>query len=236
MNWRSFRRDDQAAYQELRGNLIAIQHGLCGYCEISLRSDSGICDTQVEHIIPQSESEHGKAQALNYDNLIASCRGGTEWSLFGANTHTPDPERYLPPQSDSTSCGQAKRDAYPADFVDPRLLPAFPALFRVNSEGVIEEDENAGAVSGIAVCRVKATAALLGLNVARLQRARRSQWEGLTDALARCIGVPGATERLARQMLLPDSDGNLHKFFTTSRSRLGALGERILEEPPQAWI
>lgn len=236
-NWQSFRQYDRgAAYQELRDNLVATQHGLCGYCEISLRSDSDINDAQVEHIIPQSESEHGEAQVLNYNNLIASCLGGTARSLFGANTRTPDPERYLPPQSDSISCGQAKGNAYHADFVDPRLLPAFPALFRVNSEGVIEVDESASAVSGISVCLVKATATLLGLNVARLQRARRSQWEALTGALARSIGVPGALEQLARKILLPDNDGNLHKFFTTSRSRLGALGERILEEPPQAWI
>ena len=236
-DWKRFYQYDRGlAFQELRDALVATQHGLCGYCEISLRSDRGIDDAQVEHIIPQSADELGMAQALNYENLIADCLGGTQLSLFGPETRFPDPERHLTPQSDSTSCGQAKEDAYSADFVDPRQLPAFPALFRVNSEGVIEVDENACASSGISVCRVKATITLLRLNVVRLQRARSSQWAVLTDALARCMDVPGATERLARQMLLPDNAGKLHKFFTTSRSRLGALGERILTEPPQAWI
>lgn len=236
-DWRRFSRYDRGiAFRELRDALVAAQHGLCGYCEISLRSDRGIDDAQVEHIIPQSAAELGKAQALNYENLIADCLGGTAPLRFGPETRSPDPERHLPPQPDNISCGQAKKDTYSADFVDPRQLPAFPALFRVNSEGVIEVDESACASSGISVCRARATTTLLGLNVVRLQRARSSQWAVLTDALARCMDVPGATERLARQMLLPDSTGKLHKFFTTSRSRLGSLGERILTEPPQAWI
>ena len=236
-DWRRFSQYDRGiAFRELRDALVTAQHGLCGYCEISLRSDRGTEDAQVEHIIPRSKAELGRAQALNYENLIADCLGGVEWSRFGPGARIPDPERHLMPRSDSISCGQAKGGDYSADFVDPRQLPAFPALFRVNSEGVIEVDENACASSGISVCRARATITLLGLNVVRLQRARRSQWAALTDALERCMGVPGATERLARQMLLPDSTGKLHKFFTTSRSRLGARGERILTEPPQAWI
>ncbi len=234
--WESFRRDDPAAYQELRDQLAAIQHGLCGYCEISLRSESNVDDVQVEHIIPQSESEHNATQALNYANLMASCLGGTARLRFGPEVSIVDPERYLSPQSDNISCGQAKADAHSTGFIDPRILPPFPALFRVNSDGIIEADENACASSGISVCRIKATIILLGLNVARLQRARRNRWRVLTAALNHYRNVPGGAERLARRVFLPDSAGNLQKFFTTNRSRFGARGERILAEPPQAWV
>ncbi len=234
--WESFRRDDPAAYQELRDKLVATQHGLCGYCEISLRSENNIDDVQVEHIIPQSESEHDEAQALNYSNLMASCLGGTARLRFGPEASIVDSERYWSPQSDSTSCGQAKRNAYPASFVDPRILPMFPALFRVNLEGLIEADESACESSGISVCRIKATITLLGLNVVRLQGARRSRWRALTEALHRYGSVPGGVERLARRVLLPDGAGNLQKFFTTSRSRFGTRGAGVLAEPPQAWV
>lgn len=235
-DWEGFRRGDRTAFQEFRDKLVATQHGLCGYCEISLHSDGNVDDVQVEHIIPKSGSESGEAQALNYENLIASCLGGTARLRFGPEAHTADPERYLSPQSDSISCGQAKRDDYPSGFIDPRVLPVFPALFRVNSEGVIEANENACASSGISVCLARATIILLGLNVTRLRRARREQWSALTAALHRYRSVPGGAESLARRMLLPDNSGNLHKFFTTSRSRFGVQGERILAEPPQAWV
>ena len=40
----------------------------------------------------------------------------------------------------------------------------------------------------------------------------------------------------AQSELLPDEDGNLHRFFTTSRSYFAPYGERILQQDTGKWV
>ena len=126
-DWGGFRRHDAgASYRKLAEALMDIQHGLCGYCEIDIVEG----DRQVEHVVPQSDPQQGVANALDYANLIACCKGGT--------LHTEDDERRRNPVNRNRSCGEAKGDLVDADFIDPRSLPALPSLLQVNFEGRIE--------------------------------------------------------------------------------------------------
>lgn len=234
-DWERFRQDARDAYWELRDKLVKLQHGICGYCEIRLHSEAGFADLQVEHITPQSNPEYGPAQALNYKNLIASCLGGSGYSLFGPEAQQ-DPARYLPDVSDNLSCGQAKGDWHSPDFVDPRNLPALPSLLRVLPTGIIMADDDACDAAGIAVCRLQKTIAILGLNVERLRIAREQLLLHLHELYDFYGDNLDAMELAAREHLLPDDAGDLPGFFTTARSYFGELAELILAEPPQPWI
>ena len=234
-DWNRFRRNDREAYRELRDTLARLQRGICGYCEIRFRSEAGVDDWQVEHIIPQSDPEHGAAQALNHRNLLASCLGGSARNLFGPEAQH-DPARYLADSSGNVSCGQAKGDSYDPDFVDPRETPALPSLMRVLSTGRIVADDDACADAGVAANRVQKTIAMLGLNVERLRREREKRLLHLHELYDNGRDNPDLMDWAVREELLPDNAGSLVGFFTTARSYFGPLAELILAETPQAWI
>lgn len=198
-----------------------LQHGLCGYCEIDLRDG----DIAVEHVAPKSRYPD---RALDAGNVIACCRGGVsdDPEVKG------DKERSFRPGS---SCGDAKANEFSLEFVDPRDLPAVPSLIRVRRNGWIEADEDACRQAGRDADSVNDTIWLLGLNIERLRRARRSYWRNLNRQMRKYGGDARAQEKWARSRLLPE-DGRLAKFFTTSRSFFGGLAETILAEAPQEWI
>ena len=208
--------------RELVRQLEDLQHGLCGYCEIDLRDG----DREVEYVAPKSRYPD---RALDAGNTIACCRGGVsdDPGVRG------DEERFFWP---GASCGHAKGDGFSPEFVDPRDLPAAPSLTRVRRDGRIEVDEDACRTAGRDADSVNDTIRLLGLNVERLRRARRSYWLTLDEQM-RKYGEDGeARERWARRRLLP-RNGRLLKFFTTNRSFFaGWGGEAVLAEPPQDWI
>ena len=145
-------------------------------------------------------------------------------------------ERFLPPVGENTSCGAKKNDMTTPDFIDPRDLPAFPSLFRVELNGEIRADETGCAQAGVPAESVENTIAFLGLNVSRLRRAREKYLNELDIVANGNLDNPRAVATEARLMLLPNYDGQLPKFFTASRSYFGLLGENILAELPQAWI
>lgn len=176
-NWqdfRDFRRGE--AYLELVERLTNLQHGLCGYCEIDLRTN----DRQVEHVVPQSDPVRGRTCALDVANLVACCSGGTLWYRFGPEG-LDDRERFASPTRLNLSCGQAKGRWTDPMFVDPRTLPVLPLVMRVRFDGRIDADENGCAISRIPVDSVNRTIEVLGLNVSRLRRARERLWQAFND-------------------------------------------------------
>lgn len=219
------------AYQELIGDLVHIQHGLCGYCEIDLKPT----DRQVEHVIPRSTQNAGNEHALDYTNMIACCTGGTSRNLFGPEAYD-DEERFLLPSSYNISCGQAKGDRSEAALLDPRLLPAAPSLMRVQLDGVVVPDATACHQTGFSMDDVRNTIEILGLNVERLRIAREKRWSALSDNWNDYMDDVELLEAAARSELLPDSHGLLPRFFTTNRSYFDFVGELVLTRQPQSWI
>ena len=226
-NWDGFRAHrSRESYRELARALTDRQHGLCGYCEIEIAAGR----RQVEHVVPQSDSEYGAAHALDIENMIACCLGGTR-SDVGDSAH------YLPPTKDNASCGQRKGNDTIPDFVDPRTLPELPSLMHVGPDGRIEVDEDACQKADWAANGVSETIELLGLNVERLRRAREEHWRSLEEAWEDLQGDEDIMREAAREELLPDDDNDrLPQFFTTRRSYFGPLGEEILAEEPRGWI
>ena len=227
-SWQGYRNHPAGLnrYRELIEDLADLQHGLCGYCEIDLREG----DRQVEHVIPVSAPIRGPAHALDAGNLIACCRGGaSDDPAVRRNS-----ERFTPSEA---SCGHAKGDSAAPAFVDPRTLPGLPSLTRVRPDGRIEVDKGACQATGRSANDVEETIRILGLNVQRLQRARRNYWSNLAKQMPkyRSHPNPNAMRDWTHSRLLP-RNGSLPKFFTTNRSYFGELGERILAEEPRDWI
>ena len=77
---------------------------------------------------------------------------------------------------------------------------------------------------------------ILRLNVPRLRRAREDYWANLERMMRDYRQDSNAMRAWARSRLSTQQNGNLHKFFTTSRSYFGELSERILAEQPRDWV
>ena len=227
-SWTHFRNQAGSSYNELRRALVKLQHHLCGYCETYLVDD----DSQVEHVIPRSTSKDGDNYDLDYTNMIAACKGGTAGNYFG-----PDSRQYDPDRVGGTSCGQAKGNTQDELFVDPRNLPVLCSLFRVRSNGNIDADEDACKSAGIPACRVKRTIEILGLNSARLKKARSDRWDYINSIYQDYFEDPQIMTQAAGLELLPNVNGILSRFFTTNRSYFKPFGsETILAEGMVGWV
>lgn len=228
-SWSGFRRlRHQRAYRELRNALLDLQHGLCAYCEASL--DEERC--QIEHVVPRSDPRSGAHRELDVANMVVGCLGGAEAGPPGDVGSEDD----LPlPSSANLSCGQKKGGRVSPDFMDPRAIPAAPALVRVDGSGRIESDAASCRSAGASTEQVTRTVEFLNLNAARLRQERRRRWRSLVRR-ATAARDRRTREAWVRSELLPGRDDRLVGFLSTARSFFGPLGERILAEPPRDWI
>lgn len=235
-DWDIFRNTDRDAFQELRSALVKTQHGLCAYCEIDIH---GMKPIQVEHYLPKSRGTPeapAYARHLNYRNLLACCMGGVapmhphDMSALGANRT----DYMALPFAQSKSCGDAKDDHEPADdLLDPRTLRLADKIFAIDPEGRIFPDEEGCRLASVPVQKVKRTIEILRLDCGRLTYARKKWWETRTivllPLLEKCLEEP----QHLREILGPNQDGWLPRFFSTTRCYLGRLAEAWLAQQPQ---
>ncbi len=66
---------EQLPKSELRENMLRDQHYLCAYCMKRIENDS---HTPIEHWYPLSKDKEG---ALDYDNMLCVCKGGSDTEL-----------------------------------------------------------------------------------------------------------------------------------------------------------
>ena len=226
-SWEGFRSHDGGrAHRGLIPELTDCQHGLCGYCEISLTE----LDHQVEHVVPRSDPVQGPSLALDYRNLIACCKGGTR--------RGSEDSRYREPVRRNRSCGEKKGARMIPTFLEPRNLPALPSLLRVFDDGRIEADSAACTSMGVSPEDVNRTIEMVNLNARRLREARERHWRALNDewgAWTERLADGDHLHEAARRELLPDR-GRLPQFFTTARSYFGPVAERVLREAPREWL
>ena len=102
--------------------------------------------------------------------------------------------------------------------------------------GEIIADEEACASFGVDTGRISRTIDTLGLNVERLRLAREKRWRALSENWHQHYNDPEIMTEAARMELLPETNGKLQRFFTTSRSYFAPLGEYILSQSLQEWI
>lgn len=96
-------------YDKCRVQLIADQGGICAYCEIDIRANNPL-QCRVEHFHPKSDVSHAHNWALDWENLLAVCAGGSyKYS---------SPPYACEPLADNLSC-----DAYKDRMIQLGRLP-----------------------------------------------------------------------------------------------------------------
>jgi uncharacterized protein (TIGR02646 family) len=133
--WQQMRDDTSfggpLAYDTCRSRLLADQGGLCAYCEIAIH-DNDPLKCRIEHFHPKSDISPVHNWALDWNNLLGVCAGGSY--KFGTAPHTQEP------LAQNLSCDAHKDQMIqsgrlPAKcegwILDPVQLMASPTLFNV---------------------------------------------------------------------------------------------------------
>jgi uncharacterized protein (TIGR02646 family) len=229
----------QASYADCRKTAVADQGGLCAYCEIDIR-DNDPLKCRVEHFHPKSDTSTTHNWALDWNNLLAACNGGTHAHVNTAGFH-------LEPMSDNLSCDahkdrliQEKKLNMDCDgwILHPLHIQAPPPLFRVNkSTGELAPDATGCAASppwprnrhASVEALVEFTIDALNLNCDRLIAARLEVVRAIEHGKKqkRDAGLNGASglAALARQYFVRVWP----PYFTTVCSCLGPAAETHLK-------
>ncbi len=120
-----------ASYAACRSQLLADQGGICAYCEIGIH-DNDPLKCRVEHFHPKSDISPTHNWALDWNNLLGVCVGGSY--KFGVEPHT------LEPLTQNLSCDAHKDQMIQSGklptrcdgwIINPVLLMASPNLFQL---------------------------------------------------------------------------------------------------------
>lgn len=227
----------QQAYADCREITIQDQHGLCAFCEIDIR-DNDPLKCHVEHFHPKSDITPAKNWALDWNNLLAVCNGGSYEHVSAAGY-------FLTPRDENLSCDQHKDrmiqirklpEACEGWILNPLQLCASPSLFRV-------EMSTGKLFSNAAHCRevtiegnrhpttealADHTIATLNLNCNRLSEARLRIIRDVENAKKRQrqsgFNATDGLANIARHYFRVQWLG----FFTTLRLCIGSAAESHL--------
>lgn len=225
--WKPKPGSDQPAFKNEPGNeavyvLLAMSQGhLCAYCEIDI--ERGLWG-QVEHYVPEDMSDELRNYALEFDNMLACCEGGTRIDISNGRAEPPIPE--------TLHCGQLKGNQPPAGRVlDPRQLASSPCIWMFRSDGSMMPIEDHCIASGIPLGLAVSTIEVLGLDRKGLRRMREGVLEGLDFEFELLLedGVDEtiALARVAEEQLVPQ-DGKLPAFWSTTRFWAGEAADDVL--------
>jgi len=229
----------QGAYQDCRSRSIDDQKGLCAFCEIDIRDNSPL-KCRVEHFHPKSDHTIANNWALDWQNMLAVCSGGTRSEII-------DPTFHLQPTKENLSCDAHKdmmiqlgklQENCEGWVINPLQLSSSPSLFRVHKgSGKLEPDlVSCAAVEQWPhnnkhddfVTLVQHTIDMFNLNCDRLMQARlriiRHIEHNKKDQRAKGIDAQQGMKNLAQYYFRISWPG----FFTTIRFCLGQAAEDYL--------
>ncbi len=229
--WEHFRRHWRKGYRQVKEATIKDQHGLCAYCEISIKlaeEENEVDDFRIEHFFPKSATKKDKHNYhLDWHNLLGVCHGGSQ-------PYVPDAQWRFSAQKRDRSCDVPKGNKeITRNILNPLKIPANIRLFRyAEHTGRIIVDE--------AICppglqkKARITIKELNLNASRLMRMRKAVIQRLNEEISDIIQTGATIEEaasfLAESFLLPDDEGRYVSFFTMIRWYLGTAAEQLLSE------
>lgn len=229
--WEHFRRRNRRGYREVKQQLLQDQHGLCAYCEISIKlshDEEKVDDFRVEHFFPKVNTDFNKHNYhLDWQNLLGVCHGGSQPDVADSQW------RYSSSKNDR-SCDVPKGGkAISERILNPLRIPASVRVFRYHAHnGKMFVDEETCPKN--LQTKARNTIRELNLNAPRLRRMRvaviRTLEDEIEDTLAAGIPLQQALPILAEMILLPDSNGNYQTFFSVARWFLGEAAEEVLKE------
>jgi uncharacterized protein (TIGR02646 family) len=231
----------QAVYDCIAELVSADQGGLCAYCEIEI-SRSPLNTFRVDHFVAKSLSSSRHNWGLDWENMLACCKGGE-------NQYTRGRNHFEKPRSKNLSCDAhvnrlAQKDGtgMPLDdrrglVINPLSLPTSPLLIRFDTDqGALEPHPQRCAEISLEGNKhastyelVENTIRVFNLNCPRLCRARKDWFDELEDKLeaTRQAGRSAAeiSSELCEVLLSPPYPS----FFTVSRLWLGPIAEEFLQ-------
>lgn len=236
--WEQMRGDalGRVTYETVRRELLKGQGGLCAYCEIGIH-DGDPLKCRVEHFHPKSDTSIGHNWALDWQNMMVVCMGGSQRHQSPPHTLEPLPENLSCDAYKDQMIRSGQLDEHCEGWlIDPMGLPAFPCLFFLEkSTGQLLPDADRcaevvlpGNKHPSTQVLVQHTIDMLNLNCARLCEARkRVIWNIEHDKKSLRLqnirpeqALRALAERYFRRRWLG--------FFTTIRLSLGA--ERYLTD------
>lgn len=227
--WEHFRRRARNGYREVKRQILQDQHGLCAYCEISIKLaqlESEVDDFRVEHFYPKGATqEHGHNYHLDWRNLLGVCHGGSQPCV-------PDAEQRYSALKRDRSCDVPKGGKEISSLIlNPLKIPGNARIFRyAEHSGKILVDENS--CPPRLLRKARSTIRELNLNAPRLMRMRLAVIEKLEDEISQMLaqGQPleEALALLAETCLTPNYEGVTLPFFSVFRWYLGEAAESVI--------
>lgn len=224
--WDNFK-SSKARKRQLKQQIITDQGGLCAYCEIDLKGPDqhGNDNYRVEHYHPKSDVTAKHNWALDWQNLLGCCHGGSRPDVTDAI------HRYTSPDH---SCDVPKEGQdLDAVILNPHQIPAFPPIFKFDrATGKPAVDVSNCATAGLDPSKAQATIDELRLDAKRLNDLRRpvlNKLNGDVNSLVQQgLSVGEARDRLAAIYLQKNSQQHWPAFFSTIRNYLGTAAEKQL--------
>ena len=229
--WEHFRRRNRSGYREVKQQLLQDQHGLCAYCEISIKlaeDEENVDDFRVEHFLPKAETNFEKHNYhLDWQNLLGVCHGGSQ-------PYVSEPEWRFSSRKNDRSCDVPKGGKTISErILNPLRIPASVRIFRYQ-EHTGKMFVDAESCPKKLQSKARNTIRELNLNAPRLQRMRLALIKFLEDEIENALTSGAELEEflplLAESILLPDESGNLQPFFSLARWYLGEAAETVLLE------
>lgn len=229
--WERFRRAGRKGYRQVKEQLLKDQHGLCAYCEISIRladDEESVDDFRVEHFHPKGETDFKVHNYhLDWQNLLGVCHGGSQPNVEEAKWRFSRRKR-------DRSCDVPKGGKPINEYIlNPLEIPADTRLFKyaeINGKMFVDEETCPQEL----VEKAKNSIRELNLNAPRLMRMRKTVIDVLQEeievSLLSGMEIEEVAKVLAETFLLPDDQGNYQDFFTVIRWFLGDVAEDVLRE------
>jgi uncharacterized protein (TIGR02646 family) len=122
----------QQAYRDCRSDILSQQNGLCAYCEIDIR-DNNPLKCHIEHFHPKADVGSGHNWALDWNNMLGVCSGGSYQYINGASFYLAPMDRNLSCDAHKDKMIQSNRLSAQCDgwILNPLQLASFPTLFSI---------------------------------------------------------------------------------------------------------
>lgn len=224
-SWSNFRKS-RPRISSIQTALKSDQGHLCAYCEIDLVDglSQENSDMRVEHFHPKSDKSTAHNWALDWNNLLAVCHGGSSKFVAQASKRFTTDHSCDVPKSDKVLDGL---------ILNPLQLPSGRSVFSFDrATGSASVDTGACAALGLSPDVAQKTIDELHLDGTRLRRLRKPALDKVNEQLSRLtscgLSVEDAREALARIYTERDVAGKWPAFFSAIRCYLGSAAEVAL--------
>lgn len=228
-DWDTFRQSNAGVdYRAVKAQLVSDQRHLCAYCETQLQVSSPAPahhDFRVEHFHPKSDTSTPYNWALDWNNLLGICHGGSSKNV--------QPSSNFLARHVDRHCDVHKKDLnWTGQMLNPLQIAPLDQIFDFDRLGL-----DAGKIKLHTQCpaplqqQAQFTIDNLNLNTKRIKDARSAVIATVTAMISSELqsGNPQPDLTVAQQFF-GSTASDWPAFFTAIRSTLGAEADTFLSQ------